>query len=206
MKASPFDPSEQYRNLDSKILSALERIGHAFRVLLWDESTAASLSPIQVQVLIFMRFHDREYANTSYLAKEFNVSKASMSDTIRSLEEKQLIHKVQDLNDKRRFSLQLSDSGNSISAKLSDFSQGIKRPLNRMSASEKEIMFKGLAMLIRHLHQSGIISVQRMCFSCAHYRTSVKGHQHFCTLLQQGLHDSELRLDCPEHVALERTG
>lgn len=54
MKKSAFDIHNQNTNTDSKIIASLERIAQAFRVLLWNESKEFSLSPIQIQVLIFL--------------------------------------------------------------------------------------------------------------------------------------------------------
>ena len=55
MKSS-FDLKRQSTKIESKIVVALERISEAFRVLLWNESKENSLSPIQIQLLIFFTF------------------------------------------------------------------------------------------------------------------------------------------------------
>ncbi|MEO6831625.1 MAG: MarR family transcriptional regulator, partial [Chitinophagaceae bacterium] len=60
MSKSAFDLSQQNRSIDSKIVVSLERISQAFRVLLWKESKEFSLSPIQIQVLIFLLHHSDE--------------------------------------------------------------------------------------------------------------------------------------------------
>ena len=73
---SSFDTEHQNENLNSKITAALERISNALRVLLWNESKENSLSPIQNQILIFLLFHREEYCTVSYLAEEFNITKA----------------------------------------------------------------------------------------------------------------------------------
>ena len=88
---SDFDLEFQNENIESKIIASLERVSQAFRVLLWQESKDFSLSPIQVQVLIFLLHHSVEKKTVSYLADEFNVTKATISDTVKSLEQKQLI-------------------------------------------------------------------------------------------------------------------
>jgi hypothetical protein len=53
MGKSPFDLKHQNENTDSRIIAAMERISQAYRVLLWNESKELSLSPIQIQILIF---------------------------------------------------------------------------------------------------------------------------------------------------------
>ena len=54
MEKSSFHLTEQNQKIESRIVVALERISEAFRVLLWNESKENSLSPIQIQILIFI--------------------------------------------------------------------------------------------------------------------------------------------------------
>src|SRR5688572_14883967 len=91
MSKSDFDLISQNRSTESKIVASLERIAQAFRVLLWQESKEYALTPIQIQILIFLRFHSEEKCKVSYLAGEFNLSKPTISDTVKTLEQKQLI-------------------------------------------------------------------------------------------------------------------
>lgn len=93
MNTSDFDLNHQNRNTESKIIASLERISQAFRVLLWQQSKEHSLSPIQVQVLIFLLHHSNEKRKVSYLADEFNMTKATISDTVKTLEQKDLFPK-----------------------------------------------------------------------------------------------------------------
>src|SRR5690606_3914191 len=102
MNRSDFDPGHQNQSTDSKIIASLERIAQAFRVLLWNESKTNGLSPIQVQVLIFLLHHDEEMRKVSYLASEFNMTKATISDTVKTLEQKGLITKAYNQHDTRR--------------------------------------------------------------------------------------------------------
>lgn len=60
MKNSAFDLEHQNSSIESKIIASLERVSQAFRVLLWNESKEFSLSPIQVQVLIFLLHHSEQ--------------------------------------------------------------------------------------------------------------------------------------------------
>ena len=69
MDQSPFDPDEQNINLADKIVVALERISEAFRVLLWEESTKHGLSPIQVQILLFVKTHSPQSLQGELLGK-----------------------------------------------------------------------------------------------------------------------------------------
>ncbi len=199
MKKSDFDLLHQSSSVESKIVASLERISQAFRVLLWQESKEFSLSPIQVQVLIFLLHHSDEKRKVGYLADEFNMTKATISDTIKTLEQKELIAKEYEPHDTRSYIIHLTESGKTIAAKTSFFSKEIRNPIDKLQPGDKENMLLSLLDIIRHLNQSGVITIQRMCMSCSYYQQSEKGRSHFCKLLNQKLHISDLRIDCTEH-------
>ncbi len=196
MKKSSFDLDHQNTSVESKIVASLERISQAFRVLLWNESKEFSLSPIQVQVLIFLLHHSDEKRKVSYLADEFNLTKATISDCVKTLEQKQLINKEYEPDDTRSFVIHLSAKGAGVAKKASFFATQIQIPIDRQNSSDKEKLLLSLLGIIHHLNKTGVITIQRMCLTCQYY-SSDKGH--FCQLLNQKLARHELRVDCPEH-------
>lgn len=183
--------------LKKKIVVALERISEAFRVLLWNESKENLLSPIQIQILIFIYFHSPEKCKVGYLADEFNMTKATISDSVKVLLAKELVTKETDPIDTRSFSLSLTAKGKKIAQKASIFTSSLEKPIQSLSEKEKAIILNGLLKLIYDLNKSGIITIQRMCFTCSNYR--YKNNTHYCNLLQKQLAENELRIDCPEH-------
>lgn len=197
MDKSDFDLSNQ--SVESKIVASLERISQAFRVLLWQESKEFSLSPIQVQVLIFLLYHSEEKRKISYLAAEFNMTKATISDTVKTLEQKKLITKVYEPQDTRSYVIHLTAKGEDVASRTSLFTREIRTPVNQLYPDDKENLLLSLLNIIRHLNRSEVITLQRMCMNCMYYRSSDKGEKHFCTLLNQPLHVRDLRVDCPEH-------
>lgn len=199
MPKSDFDLNYQNQSTESKIVASLERIAEAFRVLLWQESKAFSLSPIQVQVLIFLRHHSEEKSKVSYLASEFNMTKATISDTVKTLEQKDLITKEYENHDSRSYIIHLTKKGKEIAEKTSFFTKEIRTPIDKLHQDDKENLLLSLLNIIRHLNQSEVITIQRMCMTCRFYQSSPKGQKHFCTLLNQELHVNDLRIDCPEH-------
>lgn len=66
---SIFNLNTQNENLDNKIVAGLERLSHVFKALLWEKAKEHSLSPIQIQLLIFIHNHTQEKTTVSYLAK-----------------------------------------------------------------------------------------------------------------------------------------
>jgi DNA-binding MarR family transcriptional regulator len=194
---SPFDLNQQNKKVESKIVVALERISEAFRVLLWNESKENALSPIQIQILIFLLFHSDEMCKVSYLAQEFNMTKATISDSVKLLLQKELIQKFDDPEDTRSYMIGLTSKGKHTAEKSANFAFAIEKPLSTLSNEQKEIILSGLLKLILELHKAGIITIQRMCFTCINYQHT--NGQHYCKLLQAKLQNTELRIDCAEH-------
>lgn len=200
MSKSDFDLNFQNKNIDGRIVAALERISQAFRVLLWQESKDFSLSPIQIQVLIFLLHHSVDKCKVSYLADEFNMTKATISETIKILEQKKLIQKVYEELDNRSYSIQLTKSGQTIATETALFSKEFHKPIAKLNEEEKENMLLSLLSIITHLNKTGVITIQRMCLTCSHHELTENGVNHFCKLLNRKLLSNELRIDCPEHV------
>lgn len=200
MKHSSFNLNEQTQKIESRIVVALERISEAFRVLLWNESKENSLSPIQIQILIFIHFHTLEKCKVGYLADEFNMTKATISDSVRVLLAKELVAKETDPIDTRSYTLSLTDEGKNIAKKASFFASSIEQPIEKLTQEQKTIMLNGLLKLIYDLNKSGIITIQRMCFTCSFYNAD--NGIHYCNLLKTKLAESEIRVDCPEHEML----
>jgi DNA-binding MarR family transcriptional regulator len=199
MKKSAFDLDHQNSSVESKIIASLERVSQAFRVLLWNESKEFSLSPIQVQVLIFLLHHSADKRKVSYLADEFNVAKATISETIKTLEQKQLIEKTYEPHDTRSYIIHLTEKGEDVAKKTSFFATQIQVPIDKLPSTDKENLLQSLLEIIHHLNKSGIITIQRMCLTCSYYQPKSNEQPHFCKLLNQSLADSELRIDCAEH-------
>jgi len=202
MNTSPFDLSHQNQSIESKIVASLERISQVFRVLLWNESKEHSLSPIQIQVLIFLLHHTEEKRKVTYLADEFNMTKATISDTIKTLEQKKLIKKDYEPHDTRSYIIQLTKKGKAIARQTSLFTEQLQVPIDKLHSDDKENLLLSLIGIIQHLNKTEVITIQRMCLTCSHHKKAENGKSHFCKLLNQNLYTKDLRIDCPEHSTI----
>lgn len=197
MKNSIFDITEQNNDLSSKIVSGLERISEAFRVLLWDYAKTTGLSPIQIQILIFINCHDDNLSNVSHLAKEFNVTKPTISDAVKVLELKKLIKKIPSSNDKRAYTILLTNQGKKMVKATEQFANPFKETLDQFTSNEQKQLFNHIVKIIFTLNRKKVLTVQRMCYNCRFYEKIQKGH--FCRLMDTKLQDEDIRLDCPEY-------
>jgi len=187
--------------INQKITQGLERISKAFRVLLWEESKLYKISPIQIQLLIFCGTHKKEDLKVSFLATEFDLTKATISDSIKVLLQKELLSKSINPKDSRSFTVQLTTKGKAIVEKTSRFTSALNKSIDALTETEKGVFLKQLMQLIYHLNQKDIISTQRMCLTCYHYKK--EGNTHYCKLIEKQLRNTELQIDCLEHQVLQ---
>jgi DNA-binding MarR family transcriptional regulator len=171
-----------------------------FRVLLWNEAKEHKLSPIQLQLLIFIKYHlTDKHRRIAAMAKEFNLTKATISDSIKVLELKGLIQRAADSLDSRSFNFSLTDKGSNLTAMIENFSLPLDSAIATLSPQQKEGLLSSVLETIYRLNQTGIISTQRMCYNCLYYNGD-RLEQHHCNLMQRPLAFDELRLECPEHL------
>ncbi|MEQ6168483.1 MarR family winged helix-turn-helix transcriptional regulator [Ekhidna sp. MALMAid0563] len=198
--ANLFDPKVQESDLSSKSVVGLERISEVFRVLLWQKSNETGLSPIQIQLLIFIKNHDSSLANVSQLAREFNMKKPTISDAVKVLFQKELITKESG-SDARAYTILLTKKGKSMVDSLKDFGEPVKDILDELDPKEKDALFQSLAKVIFKLNQRGLIDVQRTCFGCRFYEKSSNGH--YCQFIKKSLLENQIRLDCGDFQQID---
>jgi len=191
-----FDPNKQNDHVSSKIVAGLERISEVFKVLLWEKAKLVGLSPIQIQILIFVAYHKEALCNVSHLAREFNLTKPTISDAVRILDKKELIIKDFSNVDQRSYSIRISPTGEKIVQETEDFANPLQNKLSSFNATEQKQLFQTLSKLIYQLNRSGILTVQRTCYGCTFYEKASNGD--YCNLLKKDLLSSDIRLDCPE--------
>lgn len=194
----PFNVDEQNSSTDALLVAALERVAETFRVMLWEQAKEHGLSPIQVRVLLFLNGHGEEMATLTYLAKEFNVTKATMSEVVKVLTEKKLVQKKDNAADTRIQLLKITAQGKKTAAATGGFANRLLPFFDGLENSDKLRFKEVLLEMIFHLYKEQVVTVQRMCFSCVHYSSS--NNKPFCNLLKIPLITEALRMDCPEHT------
>ncbi len=202
MDNSVFNPGNQEEDVSSKIVAGLERISEVFKILLWEKAKLLGLSPIQIQILIFIAYHKRDLCNVSHLAKEFNITKPTVSDAIKVLDKKGMIVKDFSSADNRSYTMSLSDLGKNIVSETNDFANPLKTHVSSFDKTDLESLFGTLSKLIYKLNRVGILTVQRTCYACKFYQKDKT--RDYCNLLEKELLNKDIRLDCPEFM--EKSG
>jgi DNA-binding MarR family transcriptional regulator len=199
---SVFEPPSQHEDVDKKIVASLERLSQVFRILLRGEAQERGLSPIQARFLVHLLHHDTALRRVSQLAREFDLTRATVSDAVGSLEQKGLIRREPWPHDKRVTTLCLTPIGEHTARELAAWANVVEEHLKGRSTEEKEGVMRFLMSLIGSLQKSGLITVARMCVTCQFFRPDAhlgESSSHHCALLDVPLSGSELRADCPEH-------
>jgi DNA-binding MarR family transcriptional regulator len=181
------------------IIASVERLAGLFRLLLWDAGKQEKLSPIQIQFLIFLEGRAQELRTVSQLAREFNLTKATVSDAIKTLVAKGLVEKRTSAQDGRIATLQLTGGGRRAAARLRGWSDPVKARLRACPAGVKEDAALFLMDLIRSLQESGVIKVARMCLGCANFRRNAapgSDRPHRCALTGRSVGNADLKTDC----------
>ena len=187
-------PMEKDPGLDAHLAQVLERIGEVARALRWKQAVDADLSPLQIRILGFLGDHSGEGVGVARLAMELQVSRPTISDSVNLLAERKLVLRKADKSDGRSHALVLTAAGRKNAASAAPMNDA----LADLDGSRKEALLLGLMSLLEQLFRSGEVQVQRMCFTCAHYRGDRKT-KHRCLLLEKTLKVAELRTDCVEH-------
>jgi len=192
-----FDLEIQNSNIEGKIVAGFERLSQVFKILLWEKAKKYNLSPIQIQLLIFIKYHSKNKSTVSYLAKEFNLTKATVSDTIKILEHKKFISKEIQPDDSRSYTVALTPKGLEIVLLIEDFTDPLYYMVASTSKNDKLILWRTISSLLQQLNHLQIINLQNTCPNCHYY--SEENKAKYCQLMNIKLESNDIRIDCSDH-------
>lgn len=196
---SIFAPDAQHTNSKFKIIAGLDRISQALRAQMWSRGKDYGLTPIQLQCLVFIKYHDADKRRTSHLAREFDVTPATISQAIRTLLQKGYLSRQKLETDARVQILELTKEGQKICNKVDGWANNLLPHLENLTPAHEPIVLQFLMDLIASLHKAGAISVARQCTTCRFFRPLSENNAFYCKLLEQEMSTTQLRVDCPEH-------
>jgi DNA-binding MarR family transcriptional regulator len=186
-------------DLDAKLVAALERVGQALRVQMWDEAKRHRLSPTQLQVLLRLASDPAARRRIGVLAAELDVTHPTVSDAVAVLQRKGLVERDPA---NRKAVLGLSERGQALAADVADWDRRAREQFVGLAVADKQVTLRVLLDLIAGLQRSGAITVARMCVTCRFFRRDVHSdpaQPHHCALVDTPMGDGSLRVDCAEH-------
>jgi DNA-binding MarR family transcriptional regulator len=200
--AGPGAPPPGSRDLDTKLVAALERVGQALRVELRERARDHGLTPIQAQILLRLSADHPDPPRIGALAVTLDVRQPTVSDAVATLERKGLLEREPDAADARAATLRPTGRGLDLAVRLDTWDERARTELGRLPEQDKQRSLSLLLDLIAALQRAGVIGVARTCPTCRFFRYQAHPEAaapHHCALLDMPLGPGDLRLDCPEH-------
>lgn len=181
----------------SLIFAILERFSRLIRALLWEKTKQTGLSPIQIQFLQFLANQPPERRRVGCLSQAFELTTATVSDAISTLEKKGLVKKMPEKKDERVRTLTLTQKGRQFVQALSDWGKPIEKALETLPERSLRETTASLLLVLRELQTQKITQSLRMCFFCQHVVFDEKRKQPaWCNLTHEVLYPHTIKVDC----------
>jgi DNA-binding MarR family transcriptional regulator len=179
----------------------LQQLLERLSSLLQSESRARlnqyGLQPVQFEALYYLSICNR-YSNTAKAVAEYlGLTKGTVSQSIKVLENKGLLTKQADDKDKRITHLSVTAAGSDL-VKLLTPSSLIKDYCKQAEKGEPDVIVKNLTSLLRQIQAQHQHKSFGQCRSCTHNLKQDNG-QFFCNLTKEPLSASDVELICYEH-------
>jgi DNA-binding MarR family transcriptional regulator len=189
--------------IELKLVESLERLSRVFKVLFWEEAKRARISPLQVQILLYLHENPHRPGGVSRLAMEFGVTQATISDAVRSLEEKGYLTKAVRPEDRRLKLLKLSLKGHRLAIRAERRRARLEHRVASAADGRKQDTLHFLLELLRGLQEEGFLTDMRLCLSCRNFEHRggpVEEPAFYCTLTQTPLVITDVNFNCPEFL------
>lgn len=188
--------------LPHRLASALSKVSVSLKRRLWRDATARRISPLQAQVLAFLKQRPAHGATVSDITRMLGVTMPTASDVIAVLTRRGLLRKFRTEEDGRVFTVMLTAKGRRRAEQVMGWPDFLLWAAELLPAEEQESLLRTLVKLIKSIQERGEIPVARMCVTCAHFRPYVHPNAqrpHHCALVDAPFGDRLIRVDCNEH-------
>ncbi|WP_317706299.1 MarR family winged helix-turn-helix transcriptional regulator [Methylomarinovum caldicuralii] len=185
----------------AEVYKYLERIGNLLRAEI--RQGDAKLQPVQLEILHYLSICNRHSNIPAAVTEYLGLTKGTVSQTLTVLENKGLIEKVPDAQDRRVIHLFLTEKGKAVvdaSLPPATLDQG----LSFMAPEAREQLARGLAALLEGMQAARQYKAFGVCSTCAHLRETETGHR--CDLTGLPLEAGHLQQICREFLPTAKEG
>lgn len=190
--------------LPHRLASALSKVSVSLKRRLWRDAASRRISPLQAQVLAFLRQRSTHGATVSDITNMLGVTMPTASDVIAVLVRRGLLRKFRTEADGRVFTVLLTARGRRRAEQVMGWPDFLLWAAELLPVEEQESLLRTLIKLIRSIQERGEIPVAKMCVTCTHFRPHVhedRERPHHCALVDAPFGDRLIRIDCNEHEA-----
>ena len=179
-----------------EIHDLVERLGNLVRADVRAVCNDYGVRPVQLEVLRFLMQCNR-YSDTPQAVTEFlGVTKGTVSQTIKVLEQKGLLVKNDDVADKRLVHLKPTLKGRRMVERTVP-AKSLVSGLQHLADTESETLEKVLRELLQSIQKANGYKTFAPCHTCR-FNQQHDG-RYLCGLTQEPLMDREVLLICREH-------
>jgi DNA-binding MarR family transcriptional regulator len=193
--------------LPHRLASALSKVSVSLKRRLWRDATMRRISPLQAQVLAFLRRQPNHSSTVSAITQMLGVTMPTASDVIAVLTRRGLLRKYRTEEDGRVFTVLLTARGRRRAEQVTGWPDFLQWAAELLPVEEQESLLCTLVKLIKSIQERGEIPIARMCVTCEHFRpyaTQDPERLHHCALVNADFGDRLIRVDCPEQAPAPR--
>lgn len=185
-----------------EIHDLIERLGNLVRADVRATSHTYGVRPVQLEALSFLTQCNR-YSDTPQAVAEFlGLTKGTVSQTLKVLEEKGMLRKQGDARDKRLVHLKPTAKGRRLVERAVPavlLLQGV----NTLPEPESQAMAAALRVLLQSVQKANDLKTFAACHTCR-FNQQVEGG-YLCELTLEPLAEHDITLLCREHQYPVRT-
>ncbi|MDW7981549.1 MAG: MarR family transcriptional regulator [Thermomicrobium sp.] len=197
-----FDPEIRQHSRAARVAMALLRLSHAVKAISSDEVKGLGLTPMQAQVLLWIRYTKPFLTSVGRLAQALGVTHVTAIGIIDALEREGLLVREASRSDRRVTLLRLTSAGEAAVQRLERFGHTLEEALAEMDENELATLERGLGAVVWSLRAAGLLQVAEACRGCTYFRENVApgtSEPHRCDLIERFLSEQEARLACPDY-------
>ncbi len=203
---SIFDPRYRDKHVSARIARSLFRTSQAIKNMLWDECKLKSLTPAQIQTLLFLRYIRPDSATVNTLSRSLSSTPATASGVLDALQKKSLVMRKKKESDRRVVFLSLTNKGANTIQKLEGLGYELQKIIEELTVEEQEVLVSSLSKIERLLREKGYALITETCLTCCYFRLNIHlgaEKPHYCKLFNIDMGEDEIYRECPEYSELK---
>ena len=174
----------------------IERLGNLVRADVRAVCNEYGMRPVQLEALRFLTQCNR-YSDTPQAVTEFlGLTKGTVSQTLKVLEQKGLLRKQGDAADKRLVHLKPTAKGRRL-VERGVPAASLVHGLEGLAGTESQQLEDGLRLVLRSMQEANGFRTFAPCHTCRFNHGQDGGY--FCGLTREPLSDRDVLLICREH-------
>ena len=183
------------------VRDALNKLLDVKRALLWRAAEKHGLTPLQIQVLSFIRSCDgRAQVSANDVARELYVTRATMSVAVRALEKKGLLKRKPSGQDKRKQHLTLTTKAAALLEDNQRYDNALLSQLMAFPEHSLKAASKVLVGLLVSMEEHGLIDHLTMCLKCEHCE-KISMNRFRCSLSGRTFTYDGIRIGCCSYTS-----